>query len=213
MIDRSISLLYTTARPHLTNDVVYRWMSDQDNLIEMVIVTDDPVEHTLDHANVRHVHNGGRRDSVTGWNLAAQHSKNDILIVVSDDLFPPSNWHTIIRHAVDNCSQVRHNVVLNLLDERQVTNAVFHPVLTRAAYLTASYIYPPDFKSMYCDNWFCEYHQKYSNYYTSRNVFWHHRHRTTHPVAIDDVMRAHESPARYEEGKETLLKYRHEHLL
>ena len=208
MIDLSISLLYTTARPHLIEEVVQRWMDRSVDLVEMIVVTDDYVDRAVVRPNIRFVVNSGRRDCVTGWNLAARHARNNIFIQVSDDLYPPSDWHATIRRVVLKVGNARQDVVLNLLDERRFADAVFHPIMTRAAYETASYLYPPDFRSMYCDYWFCEFHKKNSNYHASTRVFWHHRHHVTHAVTIDDVARVHESKSRFLEGKKTLQRYR-----
>ncbi len=211
MPPKSISLLYTTARHAVIDDVIGRWFDEGHEAIEMILVTDEPVTYQRNHPNVRHVINAGRRDCVTGWNLAALHSVGDILIQVSDDLFPPPGWAKSIRGMIEQLSQVRPDVVLNLLDERKILFSVFHPVMTRSAYEKLNVIYPPDFESMYCDNWFCAYHRKYSCYGEGHEVFWHHRHRTTHAVEIDDVTRLHESSERYVRGRETFAKYVREH--
>ncbi len=208
---RSISLLYTTARPQVISKVIERWFAEDPQEIDMIVVTDDPFHGDVAHPSVRFVVNSGRRDAVTGWNLAAQLSAGDILIQVSDDLFPPLKWAETIRSMIDQLVEIRSDVVLNLLDERRDQRAVFHPILTRAAFDKLSYLYPPDFESMFSDNWFCAYHKKYSCYACSNEIFWHHRHRTTHEVEIDDVMLAHESPERFEKGKETFKKYIREH--
>jgi len=208
---RSISLLYTSARPNQIADTIQRWFQEGSDGIEMVLVTDEPVNLPISHPHLRHYINHGRRDCVTGWNLAAAHSVGDILIQVSDDLYPPQGWAQFIRNMIDQLSQTRPDVVLNLHDERQADFAVFHPVLTRQAYQKLNVLYPPDFESMFCDNWFCGYHRAYSHYAATNFVFWHHRHRTTHAVEIDDVTRRHESDERFVRGRETLMKYIKEH--
>lgn len=215
MSESLISLLYTTARPHIIEAVIDRWLRDDLVKTEMIVVTDDPYLPSKNRGNVNYVKNNGRRDCVTGWNLAAQNSVGDILIQVSDDLFPPEKWDFKIRELLSKLREAknRSDIVLNLLDERRVQNAVFHPVLTRASYKKMSYLYPPEFQSMYCDNWFCLFHRKHSIYAVSQDVFWHHKHRATHEVEVDEVMKIHESPERFRVGLETLKKYIVEHKL
>ncbi len=204
------SLLYTTARPHLIPEVVDRWLARVECLtgVEMVIVTDEPFRSTTPFADqVRLLVNGGRRDCVTGWNLAAANAVGDVFVQVSDDLHPPKHWDKAMREVIDQFMDQRPDVVLNLLDERLMASAIFHPVLTRAAYDKVGFLYPPDFESMFCDNWFTAFHGKYSLCMASKRQFWSHVHRTTHAVAVDDVMVRHESRERYERGRKTLEKY------
>ena len=207
MPSKSISLLYTTARTHLIDEVINRWLPSQKDSVEMIVVTDDPIECTDVRPDVHYAVNTGRRDCVTGWNLAAHQCTGQILVQVSDDLFPPNGWENAISVMINEMLTVRKDIVLNLLDERKIENAVYHPVLTRESYDKLQYMYPPDFESMYCDNWFFLYHRKYSYYAVSKKVFWEHKHRTTHSVEIDDVMRTHESSERYLNGRATLQRY------
>lgn len=201
-----ISLLYTTARLQLIENVVDRWRATaaSTNSFEIIVVTDEPVAFRSGQAQF--FVNEGPRNCVAGWNLAAAKARNDILIQVSDDLYPPRDWDKRIVAAVSRLVRENPNVVINALDERKCQLGVFHPILTRGAYLRAGYLYPPDFESMFCDNWFSIYHAMHSHMVVSRDVFWSHRHRTTHNVQIDDVTRRHEAKERYEKGRETLIR-------
>jgi hypothetical protein len=209
-----ISLLYTTARPNLITEVIKRWHDSAENSgnFEWIIVTDDPVVLTPS-GDLRFIVNTGKRDCVTGWNLAAANAQGDIFVQVSDDLFPPSGWDRSIIREISRLKQKRPDVVLNLLDDQKITHAVFHPVLTRSCYEKLGYLYPPDFESMYCDNWFCAYHRKYSLYAVSKDKFWTHVNRTTHKIMLDSVMLRHESAERYLRGRQTLEKYIKSHHL
>jgi glycosyltransferase involved in cell wall biosynthesis len=204
-----VSLLYTTGRPHLIEDVLQRWHLQVDDKFEIIVVTDDVYQPKTLRSNVRYLTNKGPRNCVTGWNLAAQNAIGDIFIQVSDDLFPPENWLLNIRQAIVTLANEhnRFDIVLKLLDDRMERAAVFHPVLTRSAYDKNRFLYPPDFESMACDRWFYRYHFKCSLYAESDKQFWTHVHRLTHNVEVDDVMRIHESEERYVRGRITLQKY------
>lgn len=209
------SLLYTTARLHLIRSVIDRWFDSAqiaDNC-EMVIVTDTPVLPLLSHKQVRFIANTGRQDCVTGWNLAAVHAVGEIFIQVSDDLFPPDRWDEAITKEINCLTASRPDVVLNLMDERQCKTAVYHPVITKEAYNHVGYMYPPEFESMYCDNWFMAYHAKYSLYHVGSTIFWTHIHHRTHNVTVDAVARKHESPARWMRGHQLLMHYANIHQL
>jgi hypothetical protein len=47
MPTKTISLLYTTARPHLIPEVIGRWFAREPNEIEMIVVTDDAYPATV----------------------------------------------------------------------------------------------------------------------------------------------------------------------
>lgn len=198
-----ISLLYTSARLGVIQSVLEAWRASANDWagVEVILVTDDPFE--LEFPNLRYLQNRGRRDCVTGWNLAASHARGDLFVQVSDDLFPPRGWDS----ALLQMTAGRDKVSLLLPDERGVVAAVFHPVLSKSVYDHFGYLYPPDFRSMFCDCWL---------YYAHLNAgflgvmkqgrFWNHRHRTTHPVDVDDVTREHEADERYQEGRATLKR-------
>lgn len=209
-----ISLLYTTARTHLISEVLERWLGSaaDPGRLEIVVVTDDPTGRES-HGNIRYLVNTGRRDCVTGWNLAAANAVGDVLVQVSDDLFPPPAWDSEIIEIISNLTKEQPDVVLNLLDDRNCEEVIYHPVLTRAAYEKLGYLYPPEFESMFCDNWFFAYHSKYSLCVVSEERFWTHVHRTTHSVKVDRVMMIHESEDRYRRGRQTLEKYLDLHAL
>lgn len=203
-----ISLLYTTARPQLINDVIARWLDSacDTEQLEMIVVTDAPFEMKNVHS-VKFLINTGKRNCVTGWNMAATQATGDIFVQVSDDLFPPDQWDRKILDIIQKFIKQRPDIVLNLLDDKERLDRNHHPVLTRAAYEKLGYLYPPDFESMYCDNWFQLYHSKYSLYYVSSEKFWTHVHASTHKIASDNITLIHESAERYRNGYHTLLKY------
>lgn len=156
------SLLYTTARPWMIPEVVSLWKDG--NPHEMIVVTDQPVEHTTD---AEYFVNSGPANCVAGWNLAATLATGDVFVQVSDDTIPPPNWAQRIQAAI-----VSDKTVLNLLDLSEAKDRTHHPVLTAKAYRAAGTLYPPDFESLWCDTWFHEYHSRFSDYYQSRGVFW-----------------------------------------
>lgn len=203
------SLLYTTARPALIPSVIARWLASLHNSeLEIIVVTDCEYEDYKVYKSIKFYVNNGNKDCVTGWNMCAKFASGDIFIQISDDLFPPDNWDYFIIQTILLNGGVNQKLVLNLLDERKCRDAVYHPVLTKNCYMTTGYLYPHDFQSMFCDNWFFLFHSKYSKLIESDDVFWIHKHRTTHAdVRVDEVTINHESQSRYETGKEILIKY------
>lgn len=205
----NFSLLYTTARLNLIPSVINRWLESIHNSnFEIIIVTDNDYFTEEQYSNVKFKTNNSFKNCVTGWNLCAKHSSNEILIQISDDLYPPANWDYYISETIRLNGGIHENIALNFLDERKCKNAVYHPIITRECYLNTGYIYPEDFESMFCDNWFYLYHSKYSKLIENNNIFWNHEHRTTSTKAvIDEVTLVHESYERYIKGQEILKKY------
>ena len=201
-----ISLLFTTARQNLIERVRERWLKNLTKLddVEMIIVTDTGYRDNGRHrSRCKYYTNTGRRDCVTGWNLAAKHATGDVFIQVSDDLYPPHDWCPKIRQIVQTINAPL--LVLNLLDDRLCKTCIFHPIITRDVYDRLGYFYPPDFQSMFCDNWLFLYASKYCSLVHSEKFFWEHKHRTTHKtLTIDKVTLEHESKNRYEAGRRTL---------
>ncbi len=198
-----ISLLYTSARPRLILGVLKAWKDRAANWddIEVVLVTDEPFEGSFQ--NMLAYVNTGRRDCVTGWNLAASKASGDMFVQVSDDLTPPQHWDRKLTAIAGDAEYYS----LHLPDERGLPNCVFHPVISKKVYQYFGYLYPPDFRSMYCDNWLFEAH-RHAGFLKQINAsnFWHHKHRTTHAVEVDDVLLRHESVERYAEGRRILVR-------
>lgn len=203
------SLLYTTARVELIPSVIKRWCeSKRESDLEMLVVTDEKYTPLDKYAAVTFLVNDGLKNCVAGWNFAAKYATGEVFIQVSDDLFPPEYWDLNIAKIISMNSEDREDLVLNLLDERMCKSAVYHPVMTKFCYDKLGHLYPADFESMFCDDWYFMYHSKYSKLIQSNEKFWVHKHRTTHEsVIIDKVTLEHESPERYISGRKTLDKY------
>ena len=168
-----ISLIYTSARPQQILSILSAWRkraSDWRN-IEVVVVTDEPFSRKF--PNMLCYLNTGRKDCVTGWNLAAAHATGDMLVQVSDDLYPPQDWDSRLSSITEDMVDYS----LQLPDERGFPSSVFHPVISRGVYEHFGYLYPPDFRSMFCDNWLFAAHARAG--FLRRiheREFWNHRH-------------------------------------
>jgi hypothetical protein len=167
--------------------------------IEVILVTDEKFEENFEDqfVNMLTYVNSGRRDCVTGWNLAASKATGDMFVQVSDDLFPPEQWDEKLISIAGNAEYFS----LQLPDERGLRDCVMHPVISRTVYEHFGYLYPADFKSVYCDDWlYCAHRQAGFLQSINEGQFWNHVHRTTHNVVVDDVLLRHESRERYVEG-------------
>jgi hypothetical protein len=203
----NISLLYTSARPHLILGLLNIWKTRSMHWenVEVVLVTDEAFEESFeDHfPNMSSYVNSGRRDCVTGWNLAASKASGDMFIQVSDDLFPPEQWDEKLIAMAGEAEYFS----LQLPDQRGLRDCVLHPVISRTVYQHFGYLYPPDFKSVYCDDWLYYAHRQAGFLHSvEAGQFWNHMNRATHDVVIDDVLLRHESLERYAEGYEVFVR-------
>lgn len=169
------------------------WLTDVPN-VELLVVTDAPVAKPYQHPACHYLTNTGSANCVAGWNTAAFHATGDVFVQVSDDLVPPANWANRIRQWLHD----KPMGVLNLLDCDQARTKCHHPVLTAKAYRAVNTLYPPEFESLWCDDWFHAYHSRFSDYYTSDLVFWSH---TTSGSLRDDVAARHASLQRHLAGQ------------
>lgn len=93
---------------------------------------------------------GDNESVVQAANVAAQKSKGDILIYLSDDFKCPDNWGQLVLKEfegvteprlikVDDCLQPFHVAVLTI------------PIMNRALYEKLGYFWHPEYKSMFVD--------------------------------------------------------------
>jgi len=94
---------------------------------------------------------------VVGWNRAAALSSGDILVLVSDDYFPPRHWDTEIIKAIGD---VKREAVLWVRNVAYVPQGfiplwdhlICHPIMTRPYYERLGYILPPWYFGRGTDN-------------------------------------------------------------
>lgn len=90
---------------------------------------------------------------VAAWNAAADHSKGDILLQLSDDWKPTKGWDTVIIEAMGDLSKPS---VLAVSDGHRTDDLLCMAILTRTRYEQQGHMFHPEFFSMCSDNWFSE---------------------------------------------------------
>ena len=217
-----ISLLYTTARTDFIPDVLARWLEQAVN-VEAIVTTDDPVRHAAENwedaargVRARFFVNDGRRDCVTGWNLAVRHAAGDILVQVSDDLHPPSGWDAELRRRLD----VKKPQVLAIDDGARRDRLICHAILTRPYLDRFGYLFHPSYESMYCDRELSDVAYASGAVVEARDLLFEHRHIRRAVDGLvpldgaselhDAVSQAHEGRERYRYGKAN-YRYRRAH--
>lgn len=153
---------------------------------------------------------------VEATNHAAQWTKGDILVYLSDDFKCPENWDELLvdtftgnNHAlnlmnepacikVDDCLQPFHVAVLTI------------PIMNRALYEKLGYFWHPDYKSMFVDEdlyWTC--HNNGWLYFCPELKFEHHHPANNNPnMKAPDDETYRRSSANWDQGKEAYAKRR-----
>jgi hypothetical protein len=90
---------------------------------------------------------------VAAWNAAAELSKGDVLVQLSDDWKPTKGWDTAILQAIGDISKP---AVLAINDGHRTDDLLCMAILTRARYKEQGYLFHPEFFSMCSDNWFSD---------------------------------------------------------
>lgn len=154
-----ISLLYTSARPHLVPHIIGVWLSQADHpaSIEVVITTDewhpDLDQHLRNLAGqwqnaLVYLKNPGPANCVAGWNWAAKHAMGHRFVQVSDDFTPPPGWDTTVIQRLPEdlpCG-------LSIRDGFTATDEFIpHVLCTRRFYNQWGYLFHPSYESMCCD--------------------------------------------------------------
>jgi glycosyl transferase family 2 len=210
-----ISLLYTTARVHLIPEVLGVWLANVRDVEAVVVTDDEPYDGAVRFADpercvtVRALGNPGRRDAVSGWNWAARQATGQILVQVSDDLFPPPGWDGEVRQRLD----VTRPQVLAISDGMKQDDPrdrlLRHALLTRPYLEATGYLFHPSYQSMFCDREFTDVAYGRGAVVEARDLRFEHRHPRRGRRGsvrqsmdrLDGVGRRHESLSRYRHGQ------------
>lgn len=153
---------------------------------------------TFSHATIL---SSNSTNMVAASNVAAEHSTGDILVLMSDDMFPPWMWDVSLKAEMES----KEATVLQVHDG--IRNDIMTlPIMNRAAYLKLGYIYHPKYLSMYADNDLAETAKAHGMYKVSELQF-EHKHYSVGKAPVDETYRKENSKVSYEYGFRT-FEYR-----
>ena len=132
---------------------------------------------------------------VAASNVAAQKADGDVLILISDDMYPPLNWDIKIERFLRS----PHPVVLQVHDGIR-DDIMTLPIMNRAAYDQLGYLYHPDYLSMFADNDLAE-TAKAHGWYVKCDVQFEHRHFTNGKASMDETYRKENSKVKWDHGQ------------
>ena len=140
--------------------------------------------------------------SVANWNVCAQFSTGDILVVIADDLTPPQGWDTQLRKLPDPTQKWSCYVP----DSVRQDGLMCHPVLSRALYESLEYVFCPKYHGVFCDNDFTNRAMLKAPIYSVKGLQWQHDHPINGTREEDDVVKIQNSRHAYDFGSRVFSK-------
>lgn len=199
-----ISLLHATrGRPNqaaLARKYWYDTAGDPANIEHIFAIDEDDKESINALGTFRHVRVTAGGGCVAAWNAAAKASRGKILIQLSDDWTPPICWDTeIVKRFGD---EIDKPYVLAISDGHRKDFLLCMAILTRARYEQQGFLFHPDFKSVYSDNYFTWKATKDNCIIASRDFVIEHNHPVFNKeIPVDKTYAESNAPERYEHGK------------
>lgn len=212
----TFSILHATARTRPDGWSASReaWMlnADEPGKVEYVLAVhvDDCRETTPCIAGHTVIYDGAR-NSVHGWNAAAEHSTGQILILNADDFFPPAHWGSLL------LDKVAHTP---LGDEFAIHVSTGNPdvawdrkhmalgIISRALYQRWGYALYPGYESMYSDVDMFEHARQEDVIIPAYDLLFEHRHVAFGKSPDDEVYRRQNRPEAYALGREVMERRR-----
>jgi len=212
-----ISLIHPSrGRPEKSSVNYARWIDLASSYkIELILSLDydDPLINKYnqcyerltrdDHENDYPVHIllNNNRSVVDATNMAADKSKGDILVYLSDDFDCPRKWNDLI---IDRIGDTSKPVMLKVDDCLQNFNVgvLTIPIMTRALYQMLGYFYHPAYKSMHVDVDLFEVCNKLGVIKNAPDLKFPHNHVSNGKAQDDDTYRR--SAANWDQGLQVI---------
>jgi hypothetical protein len=203
-----ISILHPTrSRPHKSLDTTSKWIKQVGVDYELIVSIDDndPYrdEYLRRYSNYdpfkTKVISNPNRSAVDAINNAAQESKGNILIVVSDDSDCPDSWGKIIFKATEG----KTDFVLKVFDGVQPWINTM-PVMDRIYYNRFGYVYFPEYTHMFCDTEFTHVAHILERVIERNDILFPHLHYSVTKEGKDSIAARNDNT--WNEGKQLYLK-------
>jgi hypothetical protein len=201
----NISLVHPSfKRPRQAHDCYKHWVMKSDNACEyewIISLSDnDPTAsqyiHIFRHEPVTIISTGAT-NMVMASNAGAKIAGQDILILVSDDMFAPHGWDSILldwfaRHPDPAVLQVHDGIRSDILTI---------PIMNRGAYERLGYLYHPKYISMFADNDLTETAKAHGMYHVDESIEIEHRHYTVGKSQLDETYKRENSATAWTHGQ------------
>ena len=141
---------------------------------------------------------------VGAWNLAAEKSRGEILVQLSDDWVPSKGWDLEFeRRLLD----VTKPAVLRVSDGHRMDDLLCMAIFTRAWYEKMGWFLSPDYFGVYSDDEFSYRAYEAGVVIDARDLILEHEHPSFDTaVEEDETYRRQNSSANYQKGREVFLR-------
>jgi hypothetical protein len=158
---------------------------------------------------------GDPRNSVHGWNVAAEHSTGRILILNADDFFPPEHWDTLLLSKILPCPSSNHrefaiHVSTGNPDTDWDRRLMALGIISRPLYQRWGYALYPEYESMESDVDMWEHAKQDGVIIEAFDLVFEHRHVSLGKSPDDEVYRKQNRPEAYALGKQIIERRRAE---
>ena len=216
---RRISICHTTARRDVWHESFLRWMRSAQNPqnVEYVLTMDarwdmDETDRfkALSLGVDKVVWNNGRMCMVDGYHPAVAVSRGELIVLNSDDVFPPLYWdyhlERAVRKAEKECTDdfVVRTKSGTPADQR---NLMIVQILSRGRLDRLGYALWPEYESMYADDDFSEHAAQDGVVIDATNLLFEHRH-PMRPEQMDAVYLHQNRLEAYDLGRRILERRR-----
>jgi hypothetical protein len=150
----------------------------------------------------RIVRNRERDCNVDQVNRIALEAAGEILIGTMDDYFPPQNWDRTVYNAFPNpgAPAVLHFSTGSPRDRELIIGCA----MTKAYYDQVGYVLPPEFESMYADDFITRKWRADGVVIERFDIEFEHRHPAFGKAAMDPIYELENRPEAYAQGRELL---------
>lgn len=149
----------------------------------------------------------GYSTAVQNWNSAAARATGDLLVVVSDDLFPPPDWDIRLEELVTPLRPQETDFALKIQDSPFPADTTLrHPVISRG-FFDKFGLFDSAFRGVYCDNDITLRAFLFSVIVDGRSIQFAHEHpHFDHSVNETVSQRKINAAPEYEFGREVFVR-------
>ena len=164
----------------------------------------DPLKVLGKWKNYRVICNQGADAGTAQVNRGAAECTGEIIIGTMDDYFPPAEWDRTVYAAFPDpkAPAVVHWSTGSPRDRELIVGAA----MTAAAYRKYGFIHPPEFESMYGDDYMTRRWRADGLVIERFDIVFEHRHPAWGTAATDEIYGLQNRPEAYEQGRKELLR-------